>query len=508
MRWVINIASNYLRFLVGMVVVFFLTPYIVSRIGVDLFGLWSLIFAVVGIFGLLDLGFATAAVKYVAELTAKKDHAARNQVLATLVVVYSALGVVCLLLVAALAGTAPSWFDLTGDQRGAFTLALWLLGTAVALGFPLSLFKAILVGSGRMSLVNLVELGTTLGNAALIVVLLESGYGLLGLAASTAATMLLATLLLIPFAYRLTPDLSLSPRNFEGRRVRELGSYSFYFFIANVAVLIILRIDPVVIKAFLPLSAVAVYAVAAKVAEYTYLLNKQFSNALMPLVSQSKGADDPATVRRVLIDGTRFLMAIAAPFIALLLFYADDIIRLWMGDEFAGSAPLLRILLVAVLFTSLQLNAANVLGMTGHHRFVAYSMGASALANLVLSILLIRHFGLTGVAVATLVAAFAVETLIIVPRACAKNGVSLGQFVSGALLPAVPALIPALGSAYLLDQLWPSESFLRIFAQGAASALIFFAAFYWTGTKPDERRLLKDGLGRLRRTRAAGTAAD
>ena len=80
MRWVINIASNYLRFLVGMVVVFFMTPYIVSRIGVDLFGLWSLIFAVIGIFGLLDLGFATAAVKYVAELSAKKDHAGRNQV--------------------------------------------------------------------------------------------------------------------------------------------------------------------------------------------------------------------------------------------------------------------------------------------------------------------------------------------------------------------------------------------------------------------------------------------
>jgi O-antigen/teichoic acid export membrane protein len=411
------------------------------------------------------------------------------------------------LLVATLAGTAPSWVDLTEDQRDAFTVALWLLGTAVALGFPLSLFKAILVGSGRMSLVNLVELGTTLGNATLIVVLLEAGYGLLGLAVSTATTMLLATLLLIPFAYRLTPDLSLSPRHFERGRVRELGNYSFFFFIANVAVLIILRIDPVVIKAFLPLSAVAVYAVAAKVSEYTYLLNKQFSNALMPLVSQSKGADDSATVRRVLIDGTRFLMAIAVPFIALLYFYAEDIIRVWMGDEFAGSVSLLRILLIAVLFTSVQLNAANVLGMTGHHRLVAFSMGASALLNLVLSILLIQQWGLTGVALATLVAAFTVEILIIVPRACAQNGVSFGRFVSGALLPVVPALVPSLGSAFLLDQLWPSESFLRIFVQGAASALIFFAVFYWTGAKPEERRLLKDGLGRLRRTRTADTAA-
>jgi O-antigen/teichoic acid export membrane protein len=442
MRWVLNIASNYLRFLVGMVVVFLLTPFIVSRIGVDLFGLWSLIFAFVGLFGLLDLGFATAAVKFVAELTARRDDHGRNQVLATLFVVYTSLGLLCLLVVAALAGTIPDWFALTAAQRDAFAAALWLLGAAVALGLPLSLFKAILIGSGRMALVNLVELAMTIANALLIVVLLEAGYGLLGLAGSTAATMLLAPLLLIPFAYRLTPSLSLSPVHFSGRRVRELGGYSFYFFIANVAVLIILRIDPVVIKAFLPLSAVAVYAIAAKVAEYTYLLNKQFSNALMPLVSQSAGAGDRERVTSVLLDGTRFLMAVATPFVALLFFHVDAIIRLWMGDAFADAAPLLRILLFAVLCTSIQLNAANVLGMTGHHRFVAFAMGGSALVNLVLSILLIHHLGLTGVAVATLAAALFAETLIIVPVACARNGVGRWRFVSSALLPADPAAEP------------------------------------------------------------------
>jgi O-antigen/teichoic acid export membrane protein len=503
MRWVLNIASNYLRFLVGMVIVFFLTPYIVSRIGVDAFGLWSLIFAVVGLFGLLDLGFATAAVKFVAELTASGDHAGRNQVLGTLFLIYAGLGVFCLSLVAVFADTAPAWFDLAPEHHRAFTIAIWLLGTAVALGFPLSLFKAILVGSGRMSLVNMVELGTTLGNAALVVYVLESGYGLLGLAASTAFTMLLATLLLVPFAYRFTPMLSLSPGHFARRRVRELGGYSFYFFIANVAVLIILRIDPVVIKAFLPLSAVAVYAVAAKVSEYTYLLNKQFSNALMPLVSQSKGAGDSETIRRILVDGTRFLMAIAVPFISLLIFHAEEIIRLWMGTDFTDSEPLLRILMIAVLFASIQLNAANVLGMTGRHRFVALSMGGSALVNLGLSILLIQYFGLTGVALATLVAALLVETLIIVPKACRDNDVSIHRFISDALLPALPATGGALGCAYLLNMWQGANSFTMIIFEGALAALVFFLVFYWTGVKPGERQMLVARLRGRRRSLSA-----
>ena len=43
--------------------------YIIGQLGMETFGLWSLIFAVIGIFGLMDFGFATAAVKTVAEAT-------------------------------------------------------------------------------------------------------------------------------------------------------------------------------------------------------------------------------------------------------------------------------------------------------------------------------------------------------------------------------------------------------------------------------------------------------
>jgi len=506
MRWVINIASNYLRVIVGIAVMFFLIPFMVSRLGVDMFGLWSLIFAVVGLFGLLDLGFATAAMKYVAELTASSDHARRNEVLATLLVVYTVLGILCLVLVAILAGPASGWFDLPADQARPFTLALWLIGTVVAINFPASLVKAILIGSGRMHLVNGIELVITLVNAALIVILLEAGFGLVGVAIATAATMLLGPLVMLPLAIRLTPGLSASPRLFSRSRVRELLGFSVYFFIANVAVLIILRIDPVVIKAFLTLGAVAVYAVAAKIAEYTYLLNKQFSNALMPLVSQSKGAGDADMVRRILLDGTRFLLAIAVPFIALLFFYADAIVVRWMGQEFAESVPLLRILLLAVLFSSVQLNAANVLGMTGEHRFVAFAMGGSAVLNLILSIILIQIFGLTGVALGTMLATLVAELLLVVPRACREQGLGLGNFLRNAIWPTMPALVPALGAAALMAYAQPPNNFGWIILQGSIAALLYYATFYRIGLSGSERGLIlgkvRSALSRSRATHA------
>ncbi|MDX8412413.1 MAG: flippase [Mariprofundaceae bacterium] len=494
MRWIINIVSNYLKFLINMVIVFFLTPFVIAKLGMDLFGLWTLIFSIIGIFGLMDFGFATAAVKYVAESAGSGDFDKRNRILSTLLVVYSTIGLICLGLVAVAAGWADALFDLTAAQRESFTSIVWILGIVVALGFPGSLFKAAMVGSGRMDLVNAVELCMVIINAILIVTLLSQGYGLMGLAISTGVTMLGVSLSLIPLAYRYLPDFSLSFRLFSGSQVRELMSFSVYAFIANIAMLIILRIDPLVIGMFLPLSAVAIYAIAAKIGEYSYLLNKQFSNALMPLVSQSKGAGKDEIIRRVLIDGSRFLMAIALPFIALLYVYADNIILLWVGDEFETAIPLLKILLVAVFLSTIQLNAANVLGMTGHHRFVAFAMGGSAALNLALSIILIQFWGLPGVALATLIAAFTVEVVFMVPRACRSQGITSWLFLSRGVLPALPAAVPMLGLAWWLGEIQPAETFSWIVLEGAACAVVYVFFFIWTGVKRHERQTVVDAI--------------
>ena len=174
MHWILNIASNYLRFAVSMVVVLMMTPYIIGQLGMDMFGLWSLIFAVIGIFGLMDFGFATAAVKAVAEATGSNDVTGRNRALASLLLVYTLIGLLSLLLVITLSGPVAAGFDLTDNQQGAFLPVFWLLGIAVSLNFPASLFKAALSGAGRMHIVNAVELLMVLINAGLVYTLLQA----------------------------------------------------------------------------------------------------------------------------------------------------------------------------------------------------------------------------------------------------------------------------------------------------------------------------------------------
>lgn len=157
---------------------------------------------------------------------------------------------------------------------------------------------------------------------------------------------------------------------------------------------------------------------------------------------------------------------------------------------------MLRLLLLAMLFASVQLNAANVLGMTGKHRFVAFAMGGSALLNLILSIILVQFFGLIGIALGTLIATLVVEFALVVPRACRDQDLPLAGFVTQAVWPTLPALVPALGIAWLLAQWQPITGFIWIFLEGAISALVYFTVFYGSGLVPAERALI---AGKLRR---------
>ena len=494
MHWILNIASNYLRFAISMVVVLIMTPYIIGQLGMDLFGLWSLIFAVIGIFGLMDFGFATAAVKAVAEAAGNNDATGRNRALASLLMVYTVIGLLSLLLVIMLSGPVAGSFDLTDNQPGAFLPVFWLLGIAVSLNFPASLFKAALSGAGRMHIVNAVELLMVLINAGLIYTLLQAGYGITGLAISTAVTMLGTSLALIPLTYRLLPDFSLHWRLVSLDKIRPLLSFSVYAFMANIAVLMTLRLDLVVIKLFLPLSAVALYAVAAKISEYTFLLNKQFSNALMPLVSQLHGRGDSGAVRRIMTDGTRMLLALAVPGIGLLYYYAPEFIQLWLGAEFAESADLLRILLLALVPMTLQLNAANILGMTGQHRFLAFAMLASAALNLLLTVVLISVFGILGAALGTLAAVLLVEAAVILPRACRHSQVSALGFFRTVVWPSLPAAVPMLACALVLDQWLATDHFGLLCFKVVTCGSVYLAGFYFTGLSAAERGLLRDKL--------------
>jgi O-antigen/teichoic acid export membrane protein len=144
-----NTLSNYGRQAVQILVFLVLTPFIAARLGTEAFGLWALLQAVIGLFGLLDLGFGTSVVKYIAEARSSDDPSRLSCLTATFFWVYMVLGAIVIAAAAAFVIVLPAVLSIPDAYAGAAQMVFMLVAFRTALGMPLGMFMGVMTGFQR-----------------------------------------------------------------------------------------------------------------------------------------------------------------------------------------------------------------------------------------------------------------------------------------------------------------------------------------------------------------------
>jgi O-antigen/teichoic acid export membrane protein len=152
-----------------------------------------------------------------------------------------------------------------------------------------------------------------------------------------------------------------------------------------------------------------------------------------------------------------------------------------MGPGFDDAILPLYVLAAASIVLVAQQPLGNVLMGGGRHRFVALVSLAEAAANLALSLLLVRRFGLLGVAIGTAVPVLIANLVVLMPTACRVLGVPYLPFLADTWRPALVALAPTAAAIAILRTLLADPSFFDVLAAGAGAALVYAAAFLTIG---------------------------
>ncbi|MGB2957378.1 MAG: oligosaccharide flippase family protein, partial [Bacteroidota bacterium] len=150
-----NSLQNFLTqlFIMGVAVVS--VPYLVTRMGPELFGLLSLLWMFVGYFTIFDLGIGQAAVKFLAESVGRGERDESIRLVRASSILSGGVGLVsgCFVLVASLVGF-ERLISVPDSLRDVAQLSLQLL----ALGVPAALLQATLRGVplafNRFAIVN------------------------------------------------------------------------------------------------------------------------------------------------------------------------------------------------------------------------------------------------------------------------------------------------------------------------------------------------------------------
>jgi O-antigen/teichoic acid export membrane protein len=134
-----------------------------------------------------------------------------------------------------------------------------------------------------------------------------------------------------------------------------------------------------------------------------------------------------------------------------------------------------ELLAVVIVVRVTAWTSAVVLQGGGHHRLLAISNVVAAIVNISLSVLLIRRFGLAGVAVATLIPATIRAATITIPVACARVGISGWHYLRRAVWPALWPGLPVLGALALVRH--AVTSLPAAIGVGAAAGALYLMLF-------------------------------
>jgi O-antigen/teichoic acid export membrane protein len=290
---------------------------------------------------------------------------------------------------------------------------------------------------------------------------------------------------------RLAPELRFTWRSADGGRARQIIAFSWPLSVKDIASRLQTRSDEITIGAFLPIAAIAPYNVARRLSETTYVLTRQFMKVLLPLASELHAENDLERLRRVFVTGTRVTLALALLIGGTLIVLARPILTVWVGPAYADAGILVTILTTASFLAAAQWPAGAVLQGMARHRLLAATALGSGLANLALSIALVGPFGVTGVALGTLIPA-AAEFAIILPYTLRRLNLSASAAVGQILLPAVgPTLLMGLVLYGLRLAVRPA-ALLPLLVVAGAGAGTFGLAYLAFCASPAERATYRD----------------
>lgn len=495
--------GNYLERAVWLGTYVFLTPFIVRRLGATDFGLWTLVGSLVSYGALLDFGIQGAVTKYVAEYTATGDDERARKLVATSVCLYSGLGALVIVLSAVAALLFPVLFNVPAQERATARWLVLLTGLAVGLFMPATTALAVLQGLQRYDITNTIGALWALVSVAATVVVLLLGAGVLGMAAVNIPLELAMQAVILWRLKRIAPGLRIGWRGADRSLIRPILGFSSSSFVMQTATQLRTRTDEIVIGAFLPIRAVAPYGVARRLADLPATVSQQALEMLLPVSSTLHAGNEHARLRALYLAGTRLTLAICLPLAATLIVLAPPLLSVWIGPAYAGSAAVLGILAVATTVTMSQAPAVSIMQGMGRHRPIAFLLLGSAIVNVVLSVVLVRRFGVTGIAAGALLHAAVVSFGFVLPYIAKTLGVGIADVLSRILWPVLTPLAPAALALYAARQAMRPDSLVSLAVVAAAGLLVYALVYLTLGASAGERQLYRGFLSGAWRSAAA-----
>ena len=399
----------------GMLVSLLVVPVTVGYLGSERYGALMAILSMLAWVTIADLGLGNELNNLLAAAAGRDDESGAREAIAS--AFWMLVGVTAIVLLAG--GFAwrlvdwPAVFNVrTPEAVAEVGPAMGLAFLLFCLAFPLSVVDRVLISFQQGATANAWAMVGSAATLTAVLVAARTRGGMLALVAALAGAPLAVKAVTAGWLFffrrpAFRPEWSAATRGTSARLLRH-GST---FFVQQVAALVLLSTDNIIIARVLGAEQVTPYSVTWSLLGLTQVLTMAAFPYLWAAYGEALARGDDAwvvrTLGRSLVAGTAATALLLVP----LTLFGQPIIRLWAGPAAVPPTALLWWMAAWYLFLAPGQMLSAFLNAMGKVRVQAWAGLLAAILNVILSVWWARAHGAAGVIAATVVTYAAIVLL-------------------------------------------------------------------------------------------------
>jgi O-antigen/teichoic acid export membrane protein len=464
------------------------------KLPVDAFGVLTLALAFsvsAGYLTIADLGLQSGVTRFIADADGRGQRERIGEVVssALAVLVTTALGAFAVLIALSFIGSHV-FTNVQGAALQNDLHLLFILFAAEALfGLPGLAFLGVLQGLQRFGWVKVVDLTRQILYTVVALIVLLTGQGVLWFGVAMVSGTAFAAIGYAVAARLLCPEMRISPKLIHRDALRPLARFSGWVFLARINGVIWSQMDTIILEVVIGVNVLAGYSFAARLQSAVSYPLSLTAAAIVPAAANLLAMESSGRLRELLVRGTRYTLALSLPVTIAALILARPLLVGWVGAKYASYSGPAQLFLTYQLVTCTATIASTMLVGMGRVRQVTAYVTVAVAINLVISILLAKPLGVSGVIIGTLVG-YGISGPLYIRLILRELSMSLGEFVRRAIVPIVPwAILFALVIA-LTAHVFPPQGLIAVALCCIPAGLIYVAGVARFGMTGEERSAL------------------
>lgn len=262
-------------------------------------------------------------------------------------------------------------------------------------------FSAVINGHRKPEIGAIFAATTPIVSYLSLIVLSYFGYGFYPILISIVASL--------GIQYILCAAYVLKNWGFDGKfqpgLTKGLIKFGIPLIFIDVSNLLLLSAGIYVIKFYESFANVGIFWAASMITGTMLVFPQTMLSIFFPVVSELFGKGDKEKIKHISSYIIERLLMVSIPLIAILLLFPEGILKVVFTEDYSSGALPMQILSISMFLTGIYLFYGTVITTSGHPGQNSKIIFIGAISNVILNIIFVRYFGVTGASIASLTSA-------------------------------------------------------------------------------------------------------